>query len=309
MKKSNTDDIYQLVTIRDWIRWAVSQFNKHNVYYGHGTNNAWDEALYIVTFALSLPFDLPDAWLDTRLTFKERQLILKLLKKRYKKRLPAPYITREAWFCDLSFYVDQRVLIPRSPIAELIKEQFNPWCMRPVKRLLDLCCGSGCIGIASAYHFPKAEVVLADLSTKALNIAKRNVQSHALEERVECVQSDVFSQVDGTFDLIVSNPPYVDPLEMADLPKEYQHEPRLALEAGTDGLTVVREILRQASKFLNEQGLLVVEVGNTWQKLEEAFPEVTFTWVDFQFGGHGVFVFSKEELLQFESQFESDRVI
>lgn len=309
MKKVNTGDIDQLITIRDWIRWAVSQFNKHDVYYGHGTDNAWDEAHYMATFALSLPFDLPDAWLNTRLTHKERQMLLKFFRKRYKQRLPAPYITREAWFCDLSFYVDQRVLIPRSPIAELIKEQFNPWCKHPVKRILDLCCGSGCIGIASAYHFPKAEIVLADLSPEALSIAERNVQSHALKDRVECVQSDIFSQVRGTFDLIVSNPPYVDQMEMAYLPREYQHEPRLALEAGADGLSVVRELLRQASQFLNEQGLLVVEVGNTWQKLEEVFPEIAFTWIDFQFGGHGVFVFTKEELLHFEGHFKSDLAV
>ncbi|MDX9873638.1 MAG: 50S ribosomal protein L3 N(5)-glutamine methyltransferase [Spongiibacteraceae bacterium] len=287
-----------LSTIRDFIRWGMTQFQRAGLYYGHGTDNPLDEAVALVLHCLYLPYDQLDAVIDARLTPEERHLVLDALETRFVERVPVPYITGEAWFAGYPFTVDDRVLIPRSPLAELIEQGFEPWVgEQPVERVLDLCTGSGCIGIACALYLPEAEVVLADISQDALDVAEANIVRHGVQDRVEAVQSDLFSELQHeVFDIIVSNPPYVDALDMASLPPEYRHEPELALAAGDDGLDLVRTILREAADHLSEHGLLIVEVGNSWEALEEAYPLVPFTWIEFERGGHGVFLLTREQL-------------
>lgn len=291
--------VAELRTIRDLIRWGASRFNEAGLHFGHGTDNAISEASWLVLHALSLPLELTGDWLDSRLTVREREDAISLLKLRIETRKPAAYLTGEAWFCDLPFTVNESVLIPRSPIAELIQAGFEPWVpIGSVESILDLCTGSGCIGIACAYAFPEAEVLLSDISPAAVMLAEENVARHELGGRVQVLQSDVFEQIpQQTFDLIVSNPPYVDIEDMTALPDEYQHEPRLGLEAGDDGLDIVRRILADAPRFLREKGLLVVEVGNSAPALEAAFPELPFEWIEFESGGHGVFVMTRDALL------------
>lgn len=293
----------QLGTVRDYVRWAVSRFTKSGVYYGHGTDNAFDEALQLVLYTLGIPLGSESILLDAKLTKKERDLVLTVIDTRVKERIPVPYLTGEAWFCGLAFSVDERVLIPRSPIAELIEQGFEPWLAgRSVESILDLCTGSGCIGIACAHYFEEAEVDLADLSADALTVAQKNIDRYELGHRIRAVESDVFQALSGKkYDLIVSNPPYVDAEDLASMPKEYHHEPALALASGFDGLDITRQILLDAEHHLNEGGLLVVEVGNSCLALEEAFSEVPFTWVEFERGGHGVFVFTREELFQYRA--------
>ncbi len=288
----------ELRTIRDLIRWGASRFTEAELFFGHGTDNAFDEAAWLVLHALSLPLDLRGDYLDCRLTTAEREQAVALLMQRIVLRKPAAYLTGEAWFCDLPFTVNESVLVPRSPIAELIRAGFEPWIgPNPVSAILDLCTGSGCIGIACAQAFPDAEVVLSDVSPAALELAEVNIERHGLGERVRTVASDVFTAIpQQRFDLIVSNPPYVDEQDMVALPPEYHHEPRLGLEAGDDGLDIVRRILVDAPRYLAEDGLLVVEVGNSANALEAAFPQLPFTWVEFESGGHGVFVLTHEAL-------------
>jgi ribosomal protein L3 glutamine methyltransferase len=293
----------QLHTVRDYVRWGVSRFTKGGVYYGHGTDNAFDEALQLVLHTLGIPLGSEATLLDARLTDEERRLVLTVIDTRVRERIPVPYLTGEAWFCGLAFNVDERVLIPRSPIAELIEQGFEPWLAgRPVESILDLCTGSGCIGIACAHYFEEAEVDLADLSSEALTVAQRNIDRYELIHRIRTVESDLFQALSGKkYDLIVSNPPYVDTEDLESMPAEYQHEPALALASGQDGLDITRQILLDAEHHLNEGGLLVVEVGNSCIALEQAFPEVPFTWVEFERGGHGVFVFTREELQQYRA--------
>ena len=287
-----------LQTIRDFIRWGASHFNAAELHFGHGTDNAFSEASWLVLQALSLPLDLEGDYLDCRLTKVERLAVYELLSQRLTTRKPAAYLTGEAWFCDLPFTVNESVLIPRSPVAELIQSGFQPWLtIDPVLKVLDLCTGSGCIGIACAYAFPEADVLLTDISPAALAVANANIARHDVDNQVTAIKSDVFDQIEPqTFDLIVSNPPYVDYEDMAMLPDEYHHEPRLGLEAGEDGLDIVRRILRDAPRYLSEDGLLVVEVGNSQAALALSFPDVPFTWVDFEAGGHGVFVMTRDQL-------------
>lgn len=295
------DPAVDLYSIRDFIRFGASQFRSAGLCFGHGTDNAFDEAAWLVLHTLSLPLDLPETWWESRLTATERARVEAVLRQRVNSRKPAAYITREAWFMGLPFYVDERVLVPRSPIAELIASGFAPW-LEPdaVHRVLDLCTGSGCIGLATGSVFPDAEIWLADLSVDALAVARRNVGNHGMEARCRIVQSDVFEGLATApgFDLIVSNPPYVDAADMAGLATEYRHEPALGLAAGDDGLDVVRRILAQATGHLNEAGVLVVEVGNSQPALEAAFPELPFTWLEFADGGQGVFLLTREQLSQ-----------
>lgn len=298
--------IDDLQTIRDYLRWGMTQFQRAGCYYGHGTDNAYDEALGLILHTLALPIDAPVPVLDARLTRAERAEVIEVLKMRFEQRLPAPYITSEAWFAGYTFAVDARVLIPRSPIAELIEQRFAPWLPedRDAYRILDLCTGSGCIGIASALYMPEAEVVISDISDDALDVAAANVQRHEVHDRVQIVQSDLFATLeDERFDVIVSNPPYVDANDMATLPAEFEHEPRMALEAGDDGLDLVCIMLREAASHLNEGGLLIVEVGNSWVALEEAYPNVPFTWLEFERGGEGVFLLTREQLVEHASEF------
>jgi len=291
--------IDELYTIGDFIRWGTSQFNKAKLFFGHGTDNAIDEAVVLVSHALYLPREIPDILWYTRLTYSEKQQVFELLNRRVQERIPAPYLTGEAWFADLRFYVDQRVLIPRSPLAELIAERFEPWLeSKRVRRILDLCTGSGCIAIASAMlAFPRADVDAADVSHGALEVAQRNIKSYGLERRVHTVHSDLFSSLAGVhYDLIICNPPYVDAKELEKMPAEYHCEPRIGFEAGQDGLVIVKKILQEAGKFLTPDGILVVEVGLSQTSLMEQYPEIPFMWLDFRNGGEGVFLITAEQL-------------
>lgn len=294
----------RLQTLRDYIRWAVSRFHEHEVYFGHGTDNAWDEARLLVLGGLHLPWAMADAYLDCRLEEAECLHLNELLRRRIEERVPAAYLLGEAWFCGLPFIVDERVLVPRSPIAEYIERQFAPWLPKTPARILDLCTGSGCIGIACAYEFPDAEVVLADLSYDALEVANLNIEQHELEGRVYTVQSDGFDGLPGQrFDLIVSNPPYVDLEDFASMPDEYQHEPELGLACGDDGLDLVRRMLAEAADHLTDDGLLVVEVGNSQVHVEALYPEIDFTWLEFQRGGHGVFLLAAQQCREHQALF------
>ncbi len=287
----------ELFTIRDFLRWGASEFTAANLFYGHGTDNPWDEAEILVLHALHLTPPLANEWLDSRLTRSERERVVENLARRIEERIPAAYITGQAWFAGLPFSVDERVLVPRSPLGELIQKRFEPWLIQSPQRILDLCTGSGCIGIACAYAFPEAEVQLSDISFDALDVTWENIQRHDLEDRVFALQSDLFENLQGqVFDLIVSNPPYVDADDMASLPDEYHAEPELGLASGEDGLDFTRQLLVQAADHLTDAGLLIVEVGNSWVALKEAFPELPFTWVEFERGGHGVFMLTKMDL-------------
>ena len=294
------DDVSShLRTIRDLIRWGASRMNEAGLHFGHGTDNAIDEAAALVLHTLHLPPDLHTEYLQARLTPSEKQAALRLLEQRIAERKPAAYLTQRAWFMGLPFYVDERVLVPRSPLAELIERHFAPWLSdsRPIGDILDLGTGSGCIGIACAYAFPDARVDLADISADALDVARRNVAEHGLEDQVEVIQSDLFSALKGRhYDLIISNPPYVGLEELDNLPAEYHHEPRLGLAAGAEGLDVVMEILRQATDYLKRDGLLIVEVGASQYALCETFPDVPFTWLEFERGGQGVFLLNAAQL-------------
>lgn len=293
----------QLRTMGDMIRWSVSRMNESGVYLGHGTDNPWDEALQLVTHALNLPWNIAPEWHSAALTRTEREAVIELVMTRIIERVPAPYLTGVGWFCGLPFVVDERVLIPRSPIGQMIEQKFAPWWQgrkeqgEPApQRILDLCTGSGCIGIACAEQFPQAEVELLDLSFEALEVAEENIQRHMLQDRVVALQSDLFEAASGRYDLIVSNPPYVDADDMSCLPDEYHHEPELALAAGDDGLDLVRIMLAEARNYLTDDGLLVVEVGNSWPALAEAYPNLPFVWPEFERGGHGVFVLQARDL-------------
>ncbi len=290
----------ELLTIRDFIRYATTRFNIAGIYYGHGTDNAWDEAISLVLHTLRINHEAGTTVLDARLVQEERTKLFDLIEKRVAERIPVPYLTHEAWFSGMPFYVDERVLIPRSPIAELIEEHFQPWVdPEQVTQILDLCTGSGCIAIACAKAFPHAEVDAGDISADALAVAKINVLRHSLEEQVHLHQSDLFANIpDKKFDIIVSNPPYVSAEEMQSLPTEYTHEPNLGLAAGTLGLDFAIKIIEQARKYLQPHGILVVEVGNSEQALAEHYPNLQFTWLEFQRGGGGVFLLTAEQLAE-----------
>ena len=285
-------------TILDFLRYGISRANATKLYYGHGTDNAWDDILALILGTLSLPIDLGTEWLQARLTKEEKALLARQLEQRIIARVPVPYLTHEAYFCDLSFYVDERVLIPRSPIAELIKEQFSPWIdADDVTQVLDLCTGSACIAIACCYAFPDAEVDAVDISQDALVVAEMNLQRHGLEDVLTLIESDCFANVPSKrYDIIVSNPPYVGHEEMQTLPQEYGHEPKLALETTNNGLAIVEKILISAHAYLSDHGILVVEVGNSEEALLEAYPQVPFTWLDFEHGGQGVFLLTCQQL-------------
>ncbi|NYS61037.1 50S ribosomal protein L3 N(5)-glutamine methyltransferase [Vreelandella salicampi] len=295
---SDADVSQELYTLRDYLRWVASEFHLAGLHYAHGTASAWDEAVALCLGALHLPWDIDPAVLEARLLPMERARIVALVRARIETRRPLPYLLGEAFFAGFPFNVDERVLIPRSPIAELIEDGFAAWFPdEPPTRVLDLCTGSGCIGIATALYLPTSDVILADISQEALSVARENITRHDVGERVRAVESDVFDGLAGQrFDLIVSNPPYVDTRDLATMPAEFRHEPSLALGAGSDGLDIVRRILREARGHLNDDGWLVVEVGNSDSHVEAAFPEVPFIWLEFERGGQGVFALSAAEL-------------
>ncbi|MFP5357935.1 MAG: 50S ribosomal protein L3 N(5)-glutamine methyltransferase [Gammaproteobacteria bacterium] len=286
-----------LLSVRDLVRWGASRFSEAGLSFGHGTDNALDEAFHLVLRALHLPPDLPAIYLESRVTPAERTAAVKLLRARIRTRKPAAYLLGEIEFCGLGFAVDERVLIPRSPIAELIEQRFSPWLGRTPERILDLCAGSGCIGIACAQAFPDAEVDLAELSPGALAVCRQNLRRHACGNRVRVLRSDLFDGLGGArYDLIVSNPPYVPSAEWKALPAEFRHEPRMALEAGADGMSLVARILAQAPAHLQPGGLLVCEVGGSTGEFTARWPRLPVTWVDFERGGDGVFVITREDL-------------
>ncbi|WP_119969628.1 50S ribosomal protein L3 N(5)-glutamine methyltransferase [Shewanella japonica] len=298
--------VTELRTVGDMLRWAVSRFNDANIYYGHGTDNAWDEAISLVFHALHLPEEIGQQVVNSNLTSSEKHKIVELIIRRVRERLPVPYLTNKARFADLEFYVDERVLVPRSPIAEMINNGFSPWLYnKPVNRVMDLCTGSGCIAIACAYAFEDAEVDALDISEDALEVAQINIESLNVLDRVFPIQSDIFSAIPKgpQYDLIVSNPPYVDEQDIGDMPDEYHHEPAMGLASGRDGLDLTKRILANAADYLTPDGLLVVEVGNSMVHLIEQFPDVPFTWVEFEFGGDGVFVLTYDQLVENESLF------
>lgn len=299
------DAVAELITMHDWLRFAVSQFNAADIYFGHGTDNPWDEAGVLMAHTLHFTHLAEPALLQTRLTRTERRQFVELLQARIEQRVPAAYLTQHAFFAGLPFYVDERVLVPRSPIAELIVQQFGAWfAVNPPARILDLCTGSGCIAIACAHYMPDAEVDAVDISEDALMVADLNISQHQLEDRVFPILSDGYDALPGQqYDLIVTNPPYVDAEDMADLPEEYHHEPELGLASGVDGLALTMRILREAADHLTDQGVLVCEVGNSMVALTERLPAVPFNWIQFKNGGIGVFALTKAQLLAHQADF------
>ena len=299
--------VTQLSTIGDMLRWGTSVFNSSDLFYGHGNDNAWDEAVALVFHAIALPHDSKESVVFAKLLQSERLTVANLLARRVNERLPVAYLTNNAWFAGMQFFVDERVLVPRSPIAELIEENFEPFLAnKPVLRALDLCTGSGCIAIAMAHQFVDAEIDAIDLSQDALDVASINIFNHGLEHRVIPLQSDLLDEVKlEKYDLIVSNPPYVDQEDMDSLPQEFIHEPQMALAAGFDGLDLVKRMLVDGAELLNDGGIMVVEVGNSQVHMQEQFPEVDFTWIEFAGGGHGVFVLSKEQLVAHSDIFKA----
>ncbi|MEY2700331.1 MAG: ribosomal protein N(5)-glutamine methyltransferase [Pseudomonadota bacterium] len=291
----------ELLTLRDFIRWSASCFNEAGLFFGHGTATALDEAAALVLYALSLEYTLPETYFSARLTRPEKDRIVAMVEERVRSRVPLAYLTHEAWFCGLRFYVDERVLVPRSPIAELIENRFQPWIAPDaVTRVLDLCTGSGCIAIACAYAFPEAEVHAVDISSDALAVARRNIADHDLEMQVQAVESDLFNALEGQrYDLIVSNPPYVNLDEWQSLPDEFHAEPALGLAAGEDGLDIVRRMLAEVSRYLTPEGILVVEVGSSADMLQAAYPDVPFWWIDFERGGDGVFMLTAAQIHEY----------
>ena len=300
-----------LETIRDFIRWGASRFSEAGLFFGHGSDNALDESLHLVFQALNLPWELPDSYLNARMTNHERKQVAELIERRVTERKPLAYLVNQAWFCGKPYYVDERVLVPRSPIGELVNHRFQPWLGdTEVTRVLDLCSGSGCIGMAAAHEFSEAYVDLLDISSDALEVAGINIDRHELWGRVQAIRSNLFEALTTAvekpkYQLIISNPPYVDEEDMSDMPEEFQHEPGLGLAAGEDGLDFARIILASAADYLTEDGLLVLEVGNSQWALQETYPEVPFVWPEFEAGGHGVLILSAANCREYQGIFKS----
>lgn len=291
--------VEDLATIQDMMRWAYSYFNASDLYYGHGYDNAWDEAQQLVLAALYLPADVPEAMYQSRLTLVEKERVIHLIETRLGTRQPVAYLTNSAWFCGNEFYVDERTIVPRSPIGELIMQKFAGLIDHEPKRILDMCTGSGCIAIACAQQFLEAEVDAVDLSLDALDVAQINIERHGLAERVFPISSDLFNDIpQDKYDLIVTNPPYVDEEDLDDMPQEFHFEPEMSLGSGADGLDITKRILAQAADYLTDNGVLVCEVGNSMVHLIEQFPTVPFNWIEFKNGGLGVFSLTRAQLVE-----------
>lgn len=288
-------------TIRDLLRYAVTRFNTAELFFGHGNSNALDEAAYLILHTLKLPLDKLDPFLDARLLPDEVATVLKVIERRTTERVPAAYITREAWLGHYRFYVDERVIVPRSFIAELIPEQFTPWIEDPdsIFNALDLCTGSGCLPIMLADTFPQAQIDAVDLSRDALDVARRNVEEYELQDRITLIESDLYANVPPKkYDLIISNPPYVNSGSMGKLPKEYLHEPQMALAGGEDGMDLVRRIIDGAGERLTDEGVLIIEIGNEREFAEAAFPDLDLTWLTTSAGDDMVFMITADQLQQ-----------
>lgn len=297
-KKILTEAQNDLSSIFDFIRWAFTCFENAKLFYGHGTDNAYDEATSLIFDSLNLPSDTPENLLNAKLIASEKKILCERIAKRINEKTPVAYLTNKAFFCGSEYFVDERVLIPRSPIGELIENHFEPWVeYQQVQNILDLCTGSGCIAIACAQYFPDAIVDAGDISSDCIDVAEIN------RERLEVdnaafYQSDLFQNIPKKkYDIIVSNPPYVDEEDFDEIPEEFLAEPKLGLTSGKDGLLLTKEILKQASEYLNDDGILIVEVGNSAQSLEEQFTNIPFTWLEFERGGLGVFLLTKEQLI------------
>src|SRR3989338_34702 len=289
-----------LRTVRDCLRFAVSRFNQAGLFFGHGSDDAYDEAAYLVLHTLHLPLDRLEPFLDAALTHTEMYEVLNIIEKRVEQRIPAAYLTHQAFLGDFSFYVDERVIVPRSFIAELLNELLAPWITEPeeINSVLDLCAGSGCLAITAAHAFPYASVDAVDMPPAALSVAERNVTDYGLQDRVHLIESDLFTKLDGRqYDLILSNPPCVDAASVAALPQEYLHEPKLALGSGHDGLDATHIILEHAAQHLTETSLLVVEIGHNREVLEAAYPALPFTWLDVSAGDQFVYMLHRNDLL------------
>ncbi len=289
-----------LCSVRDLIRYGVSRFNEAKLFFGHGSDNAWDEAVYLVLFALHLPPDQLEPFMDARVLPQERERALSLIDLRCEQRLPAPYLTHEAWLQGFRFHVDQRVIVPRSPIAELLMNQLSPWISDPyeVTGILDLCTGSGCLAIIAAHQFPEAFVDATDISRDALDVAAINVAQHGMDDRLNLHHGSLYDPlpVAARYDLIISNPPYVNATSMGKLPAEYRHEPRLALAGGDDGMDIVRTIIEQAPAHLSDEGLLVIEIGHERAFFEAAFPELEPIWLDTAEASDQILLLSRGQL-------------
>jgi ribosomal protein L3 glutamine methyltransferase len=290
----------ELETLRDWLRWSVSRFGEAKLHFGHGSEEAYDEAAYLLLHALHLPLDRLEPFLDAKLTQSERATLGQLMARRIDERVPAAYLTHEAWLGDFRFYVDERVLIPRSFIAELIpgglEVQVGP--ADGVQTALDMCTGSGCLAILLAHAYPEADVDAVDISSAALAVAQRNVSDYALADRINLIRSDLFANLpEKSYDLIISNPPYVTAMAMEELPIEYRHEPKLALAGGDDGLDAVRTIIKEAPRFLNSGGTLVVEAGRNRAAAEAAFPRLPFVWLVTPASEECVFALKREDIV------------
>ena len=288
-----------LLTIRDWLRYSVSRLEENGVFFGHGTDNAYDESVWLVMSALHLPLDTLDNFLDARITKDEAKHLANLIERRVTERVPTAYLLREAWLKGFKFYVDERVIVPRSFIAELLEDGLAPWIEYPemVESAADICTGSGCLGVLLAHAFPNATVDVVDISPDAIAVANINIKNYGLEEQITAVQSDMFSGLKGKkYDLIISNPPYVDAPAMSALPQEYRNEPQIALGSGDAGLDHTHILLKEAKKYLNDDGILVVEIGHNRDALLDAYPELPFTWLDVESGNEFVFLLTKEQL-------------
>jgi ribosomal protein L3 glutamine methyltransferase len=301
-----TQHTEQLHTIRDWLRFTVSQFEANNIFFGHGTDNSYDEAVWLVMSALHLPHDTLHNFLDAVITEPERKHLAHLIEQRVTKRVPTAYLVREAWLRGFKFYVDERVIVPRSFIAELLdfnddgEHGLQPWIEHPelINSAADICTGSGCLGILLANAFPDAQIDVVDISSDAIAVCNININNYELQDQITAIQSDMFAALKGkTYDLIISNPPYVDAPSMATLPTEYRNEPQIALGSGAAGLDHTNTILREAAKHLNDEGILVVEIGHNRDALEAAYPEMEFTWLQVESGDQFVFLLTKEQLV------------
>jgi ribosomal protein L3 glutamine methyltransferase len=290
-----------LSTIRDWIRYAVSQFEASDIFYGHGADNSYDEAVWLIMSGLHLPMDTLNNFLDATITLAERKQLAYLIEQRVTKRMPTAYLVREAWLHDFKFYVDERVIVPRSFIAELLLDNsLDAWIEYPemIESAADICTGSGCLGILLAHAFPSATVDVIDISPDAIAVSNINIANYDLAQQVTAIQSDMFSALAGkNYDVIISNPPYVDASSMATLPTEYRNEPQLALGSGDAGLDHTHALLRQASDYLNDEGILIVEIGHNRDALLAAYPNVSFVWLDTSAGDQFVFLLTKPQLL------------